>query len=66
MLHFGDLDDHIPQSDIELIEKEHPRAQVYHYPAGHAFNREGSPTYSASCATRARERTLAFLHEQLS
>jgi carboxymethylenebutenolidase len=66
MLHFGDLDDHIPQCDIETIAKEHPRVQVYHYPAGHAFNREGSPTYDASSARRARERTLAFLHEQLS
>jgi carboxymethylenebutenolidase len=66
MLHFGDLDDHIPQSDIELIEKEHPRVQVYHYPAGHAFNRDGGPTYDASSAIRARERTLAFLHEELS
>lgn len=66
MLHFGDLDDHIPQSEIELIEKEHPRVQIFHYPSGHGFNRDGGPSYDASCALRARERTLAFLHEQLS
>jgi carboxymethylenebutenolidase len=66
MLHFGDLDEHIPQSEIETITKEHPRVQIYHYPAGHAFNREGGPTYDASSATRARERTLAFLHKELS
>jgi carboxymethylenebutenolidase len=66
MLHFGDLDEHISKSDIETIAKEHPRVRICHYPAGHAFNREGSPTYDASSATRARERTLVFLHEQLS
>jgi carboxymethylenebutenolidase len=66
MLHFGALDDHIPQSEIELIEKEHPRVQIFHYPSGHGFNRDGGPAYDASCALRARERTLAFLHQQLS
>lgn len=66
MLHFGDLDEHIPQSEIETIAKEHPRVQVCHYPAGHAFNRDAGPTYDASSAARARERTLAFLHAQLS
>ena len=66
LLHFGDLDDHIPQSEIETIAQEHPRVQVYHYPAGHAFNRDVGPTYDASSATRARERTFSFLHEQLS
>jgi carboxymethylenebutenolidase len=65
MLHFGDQDDHIPQSEIETIAKEHPRVPIFHYPAGHAFNRDGGPSYDASSAMRARARTLAFLHEQL-
>jgi carboxymethylenebutenolidase len=66
MLHFGELDQHIPQGDVDAIAKTHREVQIYRYPAGHAFNRDGSAGYSASCAIRARERTLAFLHEHLS
>jgi carboxymethylenebutenolidase len=65
MLHFGEQDKHIPASDVDKIAEEHPDVKIYRYPAGHAFNREGSASYSASCAMRARERTLAFLHEHL-
>jgi carboxymethylenebutenolidase len=65
MLHFGEEDQHIPASDVDKIAETHPEVQIYRYPAGHAFNREGSAGYSASCATRARERTLAFLREHL-
>jgi carboxymethylenebutenolidase len=66
MLHFGELDTHIPQSDVDEIAKAHREVQIYRYPAGHAFNREGSSAYSASCARRARERTLAFLNQNLA
>jgi carboxymethylenebutenolidase len=66
MLHFGELDQHIPQSDVDAVAKAHREVQIYRYPAGHGFNRDRSAGYSASCAMRARERTLAFLHEHLS
>lgn len=66
LLHFGDLDSHIPQSDIETIAREYPHLPIYHYPAGHAFNRDLSPEYDPSSATLARQRTMAFLHENLS
>jgi carboxymethylenebutenolidase len=65
ILHFGDQDQHIPQSEIDAISKQHREVTIYTYPAGHGFNRDGSAGYSASCAMRARERTLAFLHEHL-
>jgi carboxymethylenebutenolidase len=65
MLHFGEEDKHIPASDVDKIAEAHPEVQIFRYPAGHGFNRDGSPGYSASCALRARERTLAFLHEHL-
>jgi carboxymethylenebutenolidase len=65
MLHFGEQDAHIPVSDVDKIAEAHPEAQIHRYPAGHAFNRPGGAGYSASCALRAGERTLAFLREHL-
>lgn len=65
MLHFGEQDQHIPQSEIDAIAKAYPEVSIYTYPAGHGFNRDGSAGYSASCATRARARTLEFLNEHL-
>src|ERR1700733_11637022 len=65
MLHFGEQDQHIPQSEIDAIAKAYPEVSIYTYPAGHGFNRDGSAGYSASCATRARTRTLEFLREHL-
>jgi carboxymethylenebutenolidase len=65
MLHFGEQDQHIPQSEIDAIAKAYPEVSIYTYPAGHGFNRDGSAGYSASCATQARTRTLEFLREHL-
>jgi carboxymethylenebutenolidase len=65
ILHFGELDQSIPQSEVDEIAKAHRDVQIYRYPAGHAFNRVGSPSYDATSADRARERTLAFLREHL-
>ena len=65
MLHFGEQDQHIPQSEIDAIAKAYPEVPIYTYPAGHGFNRDGSAGYSASCAMRARARTLEFLREHL-
>jgi carboxymethylenebutenolidase len=66
MLHFGELDQHIPAEEIDIIAQAHPTVPIFTYPSGHAFNRDGGPSYSPSCAKRARERTVAFLHEHLS
>jgi carboxymethylenebutenolidase len=66
ILHFGEQDQHIPQSEIDAIAETHGEVAIYTYPAGHAFNRDGSAGYDAASAARARERTLAFLREHLS
>ena len=65
MLHFGEQDQHIPQSEIDAIANAYREVSIYTYPAGHGFNRDGSAGYSASSAMRARERTLEFLREHL-
>jgi len=68
MLHFGENDGGIPMSDIEKIKRAvaPARVQVFTYPgAGHAFNRDGTPSYHADSAKLARERTLAFFREHV-
>ena len=65
ILHFGEQDQHIPQSEIDAIAKAYPEVPIYTYPAGHGFSRDGTAGYSASCAMRARARTLEFLREHL-
>jgi carboxymethylenebutenolidase len=65
ILHFGERDQHIPESEIDTIAKAHREVPIYRYPAGHGFNRVGSNGYDAASTERARERTLAFLREHL-
>jgi carboxymethylenebutenolidase len=63
MLHFGAKDDHIPPS---VAEAANPGIEVYWYEAGHAFNRDVDPhVYVPEAAELARERTMAFLTENL-
>ena len=66
MLHFGDQDQHIPATEIEAIAKAYPHLPIYHYPAGHGFSCDARASYDESSATRARNRTLAFLLQHLS
>lgn len=54
ILHFGEHDQHIPQSEVDAIAKAYRDVPLYRYPAGHAFNRAGSLGYDATSANRAR------------
>ena len=67
MLHFGELDTGIPMTDVDKIKAavDPAKVQVFTYPAGHAFNRDGTPVYSAHCAMLARMRTVKFLQEHV-
>lgn len=65
MLHFGELDAHIPMSDIQQIQQAYPEAEVYLYNAGHGFNCDQRADYDAACAELALERTLNFLAKHL-
>jgi carboxymethylenebutenolidase len=66
MLHFGELDQHISAEEIDTIAQAHPSVPIHRYHAGHGFNCDMRGSYDASSARRARERTLAFLHQHLS
>ena len=38
IFHFGLLDKHIPQTDVEKVRKAQPKSPVYTYEADHGFN----------------------------
>jgi carboxymethylenebutenolidase len=67
MLHFGEKDIGIPLSDVDKIKAgvDPARVQIFTYPAGHAFNREGNQAYEAHSAMLARMRTTEFLEKNL-
>jgi len=59
--HFGERDSSIPPEGVQRHRDAYPQAEIYTYPAGHAFNRDIDGThYDAPSAQLARQRTLAF------
>lgn len=67
MLHFGEKDAGIPMSDVDKVRAATDPAvvQIFTYPAGHAFNRDGTPVFNDHCAMLARMRTVKFLREHV-
>ncbi len=65
MMHFGELDAHIPLTDVEKIKAAHPEADVHVYAADHGFNCDHRESHHAESAATARQRTLAFFAEHL-
>lgn len=66
IMHFGELDAHIPLSDVDKVRAAQPDVPIYVYPADHGFNCDHRASYDAEAAALAKERTLAFFAEQLS
>ncbi|NCT66327.1 MAG: dienelactone hydrolase family protein [Rhodanobacteraceae bacterium] len=67
MFHFGLRDKSIPPEAIARHRAALPDAEIFTYPAGHAFNREvDSKAYDAASAQLALERTLAFFDRELA
>src|SRR5262245_41598681 len=65
MLHFGELDQHIPVASVEEFKKAQPKLPVFLYAADHGFNCDQRGSYDAAAAKLARERTLKFLRENV-
>lgn len=65
ILHFGELDAHIPMSDVEKIRAALPDVPVYTYDADHGFSCDHRDSYNEAAAREARDRTLRFFSEQL-
>jgi carboxymethylenebutenolidase len=66
MYHFGELDKHIPASDIAKIKVADPQGEFYLYPAGHGFNCDQRESYDATSAALARARSVAFLAKHVA
>jgi carboxymethylenebutenolidase len=65
MLHFGNLDAHIPLSDVEKIAAAHPGVGVHVYDADHGFNCDHRASYNEQASVLAKSRSLAFFAEHL-
>ncbi len=62
LLHFGELDQSIPMTDVDIIRKKRPDCQIYTYPAaGHGFSCDERASYHEPGHKVAMERTLAWL-----
>jgi carboxymethylenebutenolidase len=67
MYHFGELDTHIPLTDVDKIREVNPEGIFHVYPgAGHGFNCDQRPSYNPQAAALARTRTLDFLNRYLA
>lgn len=65
MAHFAEEDKWIPVEGVEAFRQAHPDVAVHLYPAHHGFNCNQRGAWHAPSAALARERTLAFLAQQL-
>ncbi|MCY4058257.1 MAG: dienelactone hydrolase family protein, partial [Gammaproteobacteria bacterium] len=65
IMHFGELDAHIPQSDVLRIREALPNTPVHVYPADHGFNCDHRGSYHAPSADTARRRTLALFRDHV-
>ena len=64
-MHFGELDAHIPMSDVEAVKAAQPETPVYVYNADHGFNCNHRGSYDADAAALALQRTLDHFNTHL-
>ena len=66
IMHFGELDAHIPMSDVDKVRDAHPEVPVHVYAADHGFNCDHRASYDAPSAELARQRTLEHFDANLA
>ena len=66
MMHFGELDAHIPLTDVDKVKAAQPEVDVFVYAADHGFNCDHRGSYDADAAASARQRTLDFFGQHLN
>ena len=66
IMHFGELDAHIPMTDVSEIDQRHPDVPVYIYQADHGFNCDHRASFDANAAALAKQRTLDLFEGYLS
>jgi carboxymethylenebutenolidase len=65
ILHFGELDEGIPMSDVEKIKAARPDVKIYTYPADHGFSCDERAKYEPASHEKALKVTLAFFQKNL-
>jgi carboxymethylenebutenolidase len=65
IMHFGELDAHIPMSDVEKIRAAHPDVPVNVYAADHGFNCDHRASFDEAASTLALSRTLSLFEAHL-
>lgn len=65
IMHFGELDAHIPLSDVEKIKTAQSSVPVHVYAADHGFNCNHRGSFNEEASKLALERTLAHFAEHL-
>ena len=65
IMHFGELDAHIPMADVERIRTALPEVPVHAYVADHGFNCDHRASYHGPSAATARQRTLALFRQHV-
>jgi carboxymethylenebutenolidase len=66
MVHLGDLDQRVTIEDGLTLAERWPDATFHRYDAGHGFNCDQRPDFSADASSLAWARTLDFLDEHLA
>ena len=61
LLHFGDQDQSIPLSDVEIVKAKRPDVEVHIYHAGHGFSCDERGSYNEAAHREALERTTSWL-----
>jgi carboxymethylenebutenolidase len=65
MLHFGELDAHMPIDGVKEVAAAHPDVAVHTYNADHGFHCDQRGSYDETSAKLAWGRTLEFFAEHL-
>lgn len=66
MLHFGDLDKHIPIKGVQEFAENRPDVPTFVYAADHGFNCDARASFNQAAADLARSRTLEFFTKNLT
>jgi carboxymethylenebutenolidase len=65
-MHFGEKDQSIPMTDVDIIKQKRPDCEIYVYKdAGHGFHCDERGSYHQASRDLAWERTTAFLKNHM-
>lgn len=66
MMHFGELDAHIPMTDVAKIKDAQPKVQVFSYDADHGFNCDHRGSFNEAASEKALGRSLEFFAQHVA